>query len=1209
MEVKELFSYVLGKLEPKVEDFIVETVDTGYYDKKLEEKIHDSLLKKYGSEVFYNDLDSYITLNHVIYLLIQSLRGKSDVQPRILLRFKAVNTKSFFRYNQKYKKNKIIASRVSNIFEEIFQIVRADILAINPHSDIGKIQRDIHILEESNSYEHGNISERLGSLENAVTSIRSQLISGGIVETATEGMKHCSEVVEHFRRTVKEIEQKYQNESQYSAALSKYFELMQGAATTLIGQPQDQINALICTVNCNIALCQSNLGLYEKALASLASIPVDTASKNKVYHFVYAMVYLQWNDTENYQQALGHINKSLEIDPNYHSAFAIRQLLMVYLQPEDAEEILQTLEAHFDVILSEGTDYEKLVDYYQARGLINIHTDKYAEAIKNFQQAITYGYDHVIAKLNIAASLYGEATESIPKEGGRLLVPPINQKLMLQATDVLKEVIDLSKNKDDYQDIRRRAVALYVSACSTVGMKNELSPLEDFLYEGQDYESIRSILLGSNEQLSESQLLLLQPNDRLFIKAGEMMRDRGAKECKKYITDLVEIGELDLSAPIFHILLQVCLITETADEYWQYREMAVESGVGGDLLDSMDACAYELEGNLSKAKMIFDKIADSSADSNILENILRFYRRSEFVDESNKLILRMHKLVISQAMYMKDIEPFYMEASKFFIRQRNQVIDSFLSEMPTHLLSVECRLQIYASYYSTINDSAGLYQCMVDLSCATGEFANAYNMALCAMRLFKYDDALEICFGLEERTSNQDDKIKVHWLISDIFLLKNDKDNSFLWAKKAHELMRQNPYDRSHQAFFARSFHCGHQESLREIIDYKKEHPVVVDWIKAFSISENGDVIASLQKAIEEFNPHHLDAEDQEKKVARLYKQGLVPINVMLNRYKGDIRRLFEFASKCKLHIAAGDIDSRIEEKRKIEHCVVTDALTLAIMGYHDCLIALEKCERVYVNYRSIASLQQAYVSTGYPFLMDILTWLQTRDNLIFEADGFGDQECQIAELFSFDFIGCCNIASQKNIPFLYCDLVARRVQGIQGFEDIAAVEFVSIPGVCNKMLVHEPDKLENALYNLLKNCTFVSFGAETVLSQIRKLDYVLSEEQISPFMICNTRCDMHSFASVYLKTIEVLRTENYEAACEFACIVLKDALRIWKQGTYYRQLQENHTNIEARNKAYVIEAYVEEVLWGVVEIFQTVPSKLLYWVEKLSSITGCMDK
>ena len=56
------------------------------------------------------------------------------------------------------------------------------------------------------------------------------------------------------------------------------------------------------------------------------------------------------------------------------------------------------------------------------------------------------------------------------------------------------------------------------------------------------------------------------------------------------------------------------------------------------------------------------------------------------------------------------------------------------------------------------------------------------------MFLFKYDEALNICYALEERTENNEEKVKVFWLISDILLLQNDFDNSFLWAKKAHEL-------------------------------------------------------------------------------------------------------------------------------------------------------------------------------------------------------------------------------------------------------------------------------------------------------------------------------------------------------------------------------------------------------------------------------------
>ena len=77
--IKELVTNILGKtVEPKIESYAVELADSIYYDKQIKEKVCAYLLKKYGNEVYYNDLDGYITANNVIDLLFKAIRGKSN---------------------------------------------------------------------------------------------------------------------------------------------------------------------------------------------------------------------------------------------------------------------------------------------------------------------------------------------------------------------------------------------------------------------------------------------------------------------------------------------------------------------------------------------------------------------------------------------------------------------------------------------------------------------------------------------------------------------------------------------------------------------------------------------------------------------------------------------------------------------------------------------------------------------------------------------------------------------------------------------------------------------------------------------------------------------------------------------------------------------------------------------------------------------------
>lgn len=1203
--VSALWNKTIG---PKIESKASELCDLLYFDKQIEETVRSFLLSKYGSEVYYNDLDCYITVNKVIELLIKSIRGQSSVQPRVERQFKKDNAKKFLEYNPQYKQNKVVSSRIPVIFGQIFDIVFSSLMSLNPHSDMGKLHQSMEISTERILEAQRETDVKVGRILKAVEQNQSQLSLGGIADTATEGIGKCSEEVARFTEKIKEIENECQKKHRLNEALSRYYGLLQGIATSLAGSTKEQVNTLICTLNCNIALCQSNLGQQEKALESLSTIPTETACKSKVYHLVSAMVYVQQNDIEHYDSALRHIDKALEIDAGYHNAFNVKQFLIANLYPEKTPDVLHELEAFYCEILSRDEDRDKIAEYYQFRGLLNLHAGSYSDAIADFKHAEEYGYDAVFTKVNIAATMYSEATAGIPR-GSHLLAPAVNQRGMLDAIAILKELIDSLKGNMDYDDIRKRSITLYTSACATIGKKHGLVPIDDYIYEGQSYEDLRAILLGTSEPLSAHLIDLLAPEDRMFYTVRRMLADGDEEACKNHILSLIEAGE-SVSAPVLHVLLQTCLITKSLEDYEKYRVRAEENGIDGELLDSLDACAYELDGRTDKAKEIFDRIAVSSVDDNILENALRFYFRNNCLSETKALLLRVHELLITGTMYTEDAEIFYMEAIQFFISQRDTVVEKILAELPEQFVSKRVSLQLYVSYYSATTNPKEMYRCMQELSCATGEFPNAFNTALCAARLFLYDEALAICYALEERTNSSEDKVNLYWLISDTLLLQGNFDESFAWAKKAHELTIQNPYEKSHQAFFARAFRCDHQEALNDVFEYKEEHPIVVDWLHKFSISEDEeDVVTCIKNALEEFDPGHSSYIEQEKEIARLYKQGVVPIYMLLKRYNGDLRPFFRFASEHKLNVAPGNYEKLLEDSQKIGQAIVVDALTLIIIANHNCLPMLNGFSEVYVNYRSVAMIQQQFLGYGFSCLSDILAWFQEADNVIFRPDGFVDDESELAKLFSTNFQACCNIASSNKIPYLYCDLTAWNFQQISELGIAPEIEFVSIPAVCYKAYAQDQEKLSDALYSLMKDSTFINFNAGTILHQIRKQDYQVTAELMHPFMFCTSTCDMHSFAGVYLIAIELLNIEHPEAAVALAGIVMENAFTIWKRGTYYRYNTKTYPDAESEYKANAILQYVQEILRGIKQIFGVLPEELATMIKQFSDKTGYLTE
>ena len=65
---------ILNKLKEKS----TEAIDSSLVPGRLANVISAELLQKYGEEVFYHDLDSYLSGNNVIVLLFKSLRNQSS---------------------------------------------------------------------------------------------------------------------------------------------------------------------------------------------------------------------------------------------------------------------------------------------------------------------------------------------------------------------------------------------------------------------------------------------------------------------------------------------------------------------------------------------------------------------------------------------------------------------------------------------------------------------------------------------------------------------------------------------------------------------------------------------------------------------------------------------------------------------------------------------------------------------------------------------------------------------------------------------------------------------------------------------------------------------------------------------------------------------------------------------------------------------------
>lgn len=621
----------IGSVVSFVADKVIGTVATEVNEKvifpKKDRSAYDDLLqlllRQYGNEAFYNDFDSFISLNHVIALLSSSLRGESSAQPIDKPTFVSQNMERFLNVYPQYRTQGIALNRITDALRLIHDKVCDNVLRLNPYTDTGKLQNDFR----REATESRAIAQEI--LQGVEQLLKQQALSpmvsnSGIADVSTADLAHCSDAVDNIRKQIKDVEENYQHKSLFSEALGQYLDILMSIASELQGQPQEQVNTLLCTLNYNIALCHSNLGNNEKAFTSLKKIPSTVTANNKVYHCVFAIVAIQEKDPAILKEALVHAEKALSLDCNYHKAFVIKQHLRSLLDDAPVDSIVKELDNHFVPLLS-TIDQEKIAEYYLFRGIVNQHGGRFSDAIADYEQALANNYDPIVGKLNLAIAKYHFASTGIPRDR-RVLIPEINTKPMLEAESLFLEVIKDVHGNPNAEQIERYAVEHYVSACCFIGKPHELKPLSDYLFASLNYECKRGIIMGSSEVLTADILGLLSPEDALFCTTRELLRQNKVEECKNLLSDFVNQCDQSVSPPVFNLLLQVCLILKECSDYWCFRVRAEEFDISSTLLSSYDAWAYDLAGETDRAKAIMDQVAASSLDDGLLVNALNFYK-------------------------------------------------------------------------------------------------------------------------------------------------------------------------------------------------------------------------------------------------------------------------------------------------------------------------------------------------------------------------------------------------------------------------------------------------------------------------------------------------------------------------------------------------------------------------------------------------------
>lgn len=1150
-------------------------------DNALEKRICALLRDKYGSEPFYNDLDAYLSSRQIINNLILSLRDPVAHKVMSQAEFVEQNWQALLE-----AKPNCLAYRtqIKDAFLHVHGLVRVSVTEISPYSDIGHLQSDMH---------QGLAEMMAGLLDlgNRLPQAVAQLLRS---ESLLLAIKDCTHDVERFKKRIKEIEETYQTKERFEEALANYNDLsLEIAEAEISGEPK---NELLCALRCNIALCHSNLCDYGKAEETLNKISSMVADNSETYHFMSAAIIVQANSQNRYEEALEHLEKAIRLKPDYYRAIFMRCQLRAQLGKDSLQSIISDIDAVFQSVVEDKKSALE-ADYYLCKGLIYVAYDEFQGAADCFSQAEEHGYNALTSRYNKLLVQYREAVKGWPP-GKRTIFPIINRHEMCAVLSNAKELLfDKRINERAGFEIKRRTLGMYLCAVTVLGGSHDLRPLENYLPYVEDKESLRMLILGSKENVPDALISQLDMDDQLFYEARKLAERQDFKAGREKIEVVLEIPGTVLSSAVSSLLLQICLAEQNIGAFKKYRYSESLDLPEGDYLAAMDAAEKELEGDIETAKDGFDQVADSAADYSILRNVLRFYKRNKFIQDAERLYFKIEALQKNNDVYIEDLDDYYLAGIGYFIRNKLSSIRTFFDGIPMEQLSKTAAASLKRDYAIAILDPARLYEALSDAD--PSDWRNMVNKVICCRHMRRYEEGIAVCQTILRNSKDLTEKklSKVYWLLSDFYLFLKKPNESYSWALKAHETMGKQPYDKTHSALLGRSMRCKCYDGIAVLTEYQKIHPVVVDCFKVFHFNEKeSDAVEKFLQELNAYLPDHAEAEKQNRQLELSYKKLPMPIHFVFQCFNERWEQLVDFASRCKLRIGYGYVERTELEKSMIGCDIAVDAVTLVIMSIFGCLPALRSVGRVHICCSTVERLQNYYLANNLENnnIDALFDWMNSDGSIVYEADGIITEEDAFTKVFSDNFCATLNVAKMRNIPYLCADSIIIELQNHSVFPVLDGVSFVTIPSVCEVFKEQDPDASARMLYDLLKVGSFVSFSAETILTIIKQENYNVSEKLMDPFLICKSDYDMKSFANVYLNAIQLLRNEHPAEAEELSGIILRNALKIWRRGSFYKEcLRLNPNDTDAKRRLHAIVDYEAGLVAGIRGILSPMPTEI----------------
>lgn len=1105
-------------------------------------EIKSSVLQKYGGYDFYNDFDRFITMNKCIEMAVSLSLSANPTNQRLLNHFVDYFSKMFIgEHSCKSYKNSDIVEAFD--FIKKFAITKAN-SQIDPELQKAQIPifRETEAIKDSINRGTGFIAEKLDQLP------------AQVLTEISESQKCNSDELQPYYYRIEQIKRDYQDAQLFEEAARQYSALYSEIAIKFTGKHGSSLAELNCSLLCSNALCYSNIG--KKELAKQYLKEAEAIISNKQFRDAFANIALQGQIQDMYSQAIQFMEINLAENPDDLDSMLLHSILAVFVDATAYNSVIEKLKGKLPDIEKAG----KQEKYYEYTALIEQVCGNSEKAIEGFNQALNYGYNPTIAKLNIASAYYSMAVKDVHND---LFVEyRLNWKYLNLCYSVLEDLLKNLPQNDLVQLILPEMLKLYLNVCMLIQRDNTI--FEDRLLVQEvfklDYNSQCSFILttpnsiaeqrGYLDKLNEADRTLWNIHNDLLQNHDDIAEEIAWNGLTQKIFPKPEL--------IYDLLLQIALKRKDVSNYLKYRDSMMEQRLTTPSIYLMDAFCQELEGDIETAKTQIDDLIQHSYNFGELENAIRFYRRNKFFDEAIGVIRRILRYKQEDKTFILHPELYYDSIFQFVFESDFNLCREIVGSIKDHEISAEklhqMKLQIASymnDYYTAAQESLIIYE-------KTNEAKYLLYAALSNFDCGNFQASEQLLGRLVYSSLNQDERWKYNYLYSKIALMKDSSTEAFEYAKKAHNDNLDRPKHPSHAYYMAIAIRSGHtEEGLSDTLSYQKDNPVAVNYIKAIAseVDENGnatipseftDYISQRQKSINQWKS--------------LYKHGRLGIYQIFRpnntgEYASGLYQLA--ASNDKIYTFRGNYQVLANEVDVLKKntSIVVDVLSLIILAHLNALFLLEHYSLIYLGYSSFRFLLEDYVIVGsiMPEYKKVLDWIND-NHVIKVADGPILTNNKMEAVFPDQLWGSINVSAEKQLPLLYGDCVEPIILGIKEF-NTQKINLVSINALARAL--EDEDESRNIYCNLMQSLYFVNFEDLDILYWIEKHNSA-SYQTVERFLTCTSTADVMSFARVYENALIKLKEKNMTWAREFAVEVVKNAVRLQRKNTYSTMVWED---------------------------------------------------